>query len=620
MCGISGFLNINKEPASLNILKKMTNCLAHRGPDGKGFFIYKNFGLGHRRLSIIDLSKNSNQPMISEDKNWVVSYNGEIYNFKEIREDLKKRGYSFISSGDTEVILKSFIEWGEGCLQKFNGMFAICIFNKKKKEFFLCRDRFGIKPLYYFKNKDYFLFSSEIKSFLFYPKFKLKIDNDCLGEYLIFQNFLSNETICKDVKILEPGTSLNVSMSGKTKQKKFWDLKFINDSKENFDYKESKNELIKIVEKSVKSHLISDVPVSTLLSGGIDSGTITSIAKKHIKNLKTFTVGFNMESVSGIEIFYDERLKAEKLSAELGTEHYELVLKSGDMEKAMDKIVWHLEEPRVGQCYPNYYAAKLASGFNKVILTGTGGDELFAGYPWRYYRNKKSKNIDDYILNYYNFWNRLLKEDELEKIQNTNIKNKNFYEKFRGILDISTEKEYSHEEFINYSLKFEIKTFLHGLLIVEDKLSMAHSLETRVPFLDNDLSNFALEIPLNMKLKNLNKNVYLDENISKNKRDIYFENFNDGKLILRDAMTDYLPKQILESKKQGFSGPDNSWFKGKSINFVKENLMDKNQKIYNHLDFKFVNEKVNDHIVGKRNNRLLIWSFLYLNYFFKKFT
>ena len=132
MCGISGFLNINKEPASLNILKKMTNCLAHRGPDGKGFFIYKNFGLGHRRLSIIDLSKNSNQPMISEDKNWVISYNGEIYNFKEIREDLKKRGYSFISSGDTEVILKSFIEWGEGCLQKFNGMFAICIFNKKK--------------------------------------------------------------------------------------------------------------------------------------------------------------------------------------------------------------------------------------------------------------------------------------------------------------------------------------------------------------------------------------------------------------------------------------------------------------------------------------------------------
>ena len=620
MCGISGFLNINKEPANLNILKKMTNCLAHRGPDGEGFFIYKNFGLGHRRLSIIDLSKNSNQPMISEDKNWVVSYNGEIYNFKEIREDLKKRGYSFISSGDTEVILKSFIEWGEGCLQKFNGMFAICIFNKKKKEFFLCRDRFGIKPLYYFKNKDYFLFSSEIKSFLFYPKFKLKIDNDCLGEYLIFQNFLSNETICKDVKILEPGTSLNVSMSGKTKQKKFWDLKFINDSKENFDYKESKNELIKIVEKSVKSHLISDVPVSTLLSGGIDSGTITSIAKKHIKNLKTFTIGFNMESVSGIEIFYDERLKAEKLSAELGTEHYELVLKSGDMEKAMDKIVWHLEEPRVGQCYPNYYAAKLASGFNKVILTGTGGDELFAGYPWRYYRNKKSKNIDDYILNYYNFWNRLLKEDELEKIQNTNIKNKNFYEKFRGILDISTEKEYSHEEFINYSLKFEIKTFLHGLLIVEDKLSMAHSLETRVPFLDNDLSNFALEIPLNMKLKNLNKNVYLDENISKNKRDIYFENFNDGKLILRDAMTDYLPKQILESKKQGFSGPDNSWFKGKSINFVRENLLDKNQKIYNHLDFKFINEKVNEHIEGKRNNRLLIWSFLYLNYFFKKFT
>ena len=325
-----------------------------------------------------------------------------------------------------------------------------------------------------------------------------------------------------------------------------------------------------------------------------------------------------MQSISGIEIFFDEREKAEKVSAELGTEHYSLVLKSGDMEKAFDDLVWHLEEPRVGQSYPNFYASKLASKFNKVILTGIGGDELFAGYPWRYYKNKELIKIEDFYYTYFNSWNRLLDHVDLQNILGRKLDQYKFYDKFKKILDIKIENP-SFTDLINYSLKFEIKTFLHGLLIVEDKLSMAHSLETRVPFLDNELSDYASKIPLEMKLKNIKKKPQLDENIFENKVDYFYNNYSDGKLILRDALKEILPTEILSARKQGFSGPDKTWFKGKSIDFVKDNLFDKNQKLFDFLDHTIVKEKVLQHISGQKNNRLLIWSFIYLNFFIKKF-
>ena len=246
-----------------------------------------------------------------------------------------------------------------------------------------------------------------------------------------------------------------------------------------------------------------------------------------------------MQSISGIEIFFDEREKAEKVSAELGTEHYSLALKSGDMEKAFDDLVWHLEEPRVGQSYPNFYASKLASKFNKVILTGIGGDELFAGYPWRYYKNKELIKIEDFYYAYFNSWNRLLDHVDLQNILGRKLDQYKFYDKFKKILDIKIENP-SFTDLINYSLKFEIKTFLHGLLIVEDKLSMAHSLETRVPFLDNELSDYASKIPLEMKLKNIKNKPQLDENIFENKVDYFYNNYSDGKLILRDALKEIL--------------------------------------------------------------------------------
>ena len=617
MCGITGFINLNNKIARKTILKKMTDSLYHRGPDGEGHFLFENFAIGHRRLSIIDLSESSSQPMVTEDKNWIISYNGEIYNFKNIKKELQKRGYNFFSSGDTEVVLKSFIEWGKDCFTKFNGMFSFCIFNKKDRILTLARDRFGIKPLYYLEKKNNFLFSSEIKSFKFHPKVNLKMDQESLAEYLTFQNFIDDETLFKNVKVLKPGYFMEVDTDGIKKIEKFYNFNFEQNTK-NKSYSETKTELKHILTKSVNRQLISDVPISCLLSGGIDSSAITAIASKKIKNLKTFTIGFNMQSISGIEIFFDEREKAEKVSAELGTEHYSLVLKSGDMEKAFDDLVWHLEEPRVGQSYPNFYASKLASKFNKVILTGIGGDELFAGYPWRYYKNKELIKIEDFYYTYFNSWNRLLDHVDLQNILGRKLDQYKFYDKFKKILDIKIENP-SFTDLINYSLKFEIKTFLHGLLIVEDKLSMAHSLETRVPFLDNELSDYASKIPLEMKLKNIKNKPQLDENIFENKVDYFYNNYSDGKLILRDALKEILSAEILAARKQGFSGPDKTWFKGKSIDFVKDNLFDKNQKLFDFLDHAIVKEKVLQHISGQKNNRLLIWSFIYLNFFIKKF-
>ena len=617
MCGIVGFIDLKKNKANANILQKMIESLGHRGPDGKGQYIFRNLALGHTRLSIIDLSNKGSQPMQSKNGEWVISYNGEIYNFLLLREILKKRGYKFFSQSDTEVVLNSFIEWGPECLLKFNGMFSFSIFKKKKKELILARDRFGIKPIYYYKKKDFFLFSSEIKSFLFYPENKLQICSDSLAEYLTFQNFIDCDTLFKNVKILKPGSFLKLSLDGDIQKRDYFEFNFEENS-ELSDFNKTKIKLKNALNNAVNNQIISDVPVSSYLSGGIDSGVITALASNKIKKMKTFTIGFNMDSVSGVELFFDERKKAEKVSAELGTEHYELVLKSGDMERAFKKIVWHLEEPRVGQSYPNYYASKLASNFGKVLLTGIGGDELFAGYPWRYYKNKVLNNTDHFYNQYFSFWNRLFDHKELNKLLGKKYEKFMFFEKFKSIINIKKNNP-THTDLINYSLKFEIKTFLHGLLIVEDKLSMAHSLETRVPFLDNELCELASQIPLKMKLKNINKNFSFDENTNENKVDYFYNNYNDGKLILREAIHDILPFDISNERKQGFSGPDKSWFKGQSIDFVKDNLLDKNQDIFKYLDFKIVKKKVDEHLKGRRNNRLHIWSMLYLNYFIKTF-
>ncbi|MDB9718082.1 asparagine synthase (glutamine-hydrolyzing), partial [Candidatus Pelagibacter sp.] len=576
MCGITGFINLSGEPISQLSLKKMTDAIIHRGPDGEGHWIQKNVGIGHRRLSIIDLSLAGHQPMISLDNRYVLSYNGEIYNFKEIRTELKTFGYIFKSKSDSEVVLNALAHWGKDAFLKFNGMFALALWDKKENVLTLARDRYGIKPLYYSFQKNIFAFGSEQKAILANPNFNSSLNKRALLEYLTFQNIFTDQTLSKDIYLLPPGhhavLDLKYKQDFKLKITQYWDYHF-SEPTTRTSKKEYEEELNRLFKQAVNRQMVSDVEIGSYLSGGIDSGSIASIAAKQNSNLKTFTCGFDLSSASGIELGFDEREKSESMSAQFKTEHYEVVLKSGDMERCFNDLSYHIEEPRVGQSYPNFYVAKLASKFVKVVLSGSGGDELFGGYPWRYYRAAKVQNFEQYIDQYYLYWQRLVDNKHLKKMFApiwNDVSEVWTRDIFKNVFSNHKNKLKCPEDYINHSLYFEAKTFLHGLFIVEDKLSMAHSLESRVPFMDNDLVDFAMQCPVNLKLNNLSNVIKIDENSLGDKQSQFFEKTNDGKQILRDAMTKNIPNEIIRAKKQGFSSPDASWFKGESIEFVKK--------------------------------------------------
>ena len=613
MCGIAGLIHLNGEPVSPVILKKMTDAIAHRGPDGEGQWIEGNVGIGHRRLAIIDLSPAGHQPMITGDHRYVLSYNGEIYNYREIRTELEALGHWFRSQTDSEVVLNALAHWGPDALLKFNGMFGLALWDRKEKTLLLARDRYGIKPLYYARQGQCFAFGSEQKAITAQPAFKRELNKKALLEYFTFQNIFTDQTLLEDVHLLPAGHYAKLHLAtGKWSQHQYWDYRF-REPDHKSDKQEYVEELDRLFKQAVNRQLVSDVELGAYLSGGMDSGSITAIAAQQFPYLKTFTCGFDLSSASGIELGFDERTKAEAMSARFKTEHYEMVLKAGDMERCLPKLAWHLEEPRVGQSYPNFYAAKLASKFVKVVLSGSGGDELFGGYPWRYYRGANSQGFEHYIDEYYLYWQRLLSNSELKKVFApiwADVDQVWTRDIFRDVFATHDNELNRPEDYINHSLYFEAKTFLHGLFVVEDKLSMAHSLESRVPFMDNDLVDFAMQCPVGLKLNNLSEVLRLNENESGNKTGQYFQKTNDGKQILRDVMKRYIPDEITQAKKQGFSSPDASWFKGESINYVKRKLLNPNTHLYRLLDRGIVKGLIDQHLDGHENRRLLIWSLL----------
>lgn len=614
MCGIAGIFNLNGAPVSTVILRRMTDAIIHRGPDGEGFYTDGFVGLGHRRLAIIDLSEAGHQPMITKNGQVVLSYNGEIYNFQELRAELESVGYQFHSQTDSEVVLNAWAEWGAECVTRFNGMFAFAVWDKREQLLFLVRDRYGIKPLYYASWGKTFLFGSEQKAILEHPDAKRDLDKKALLEYFTFQNIFTDRTLLENIKLLPPASVARVTLGGNGTPviTQYWDYHFREPSNP-VDSREYREELDRLLQQAVKRQLVTDVEIGSYLSGGMDSGTLTALAARELPYIKTFTCGFDLSSASGVELGYDERVKAEAMSALFKTEHYEMVLKAGDMERCMSKFSYHLEEPRVGQSYPNYYAAQLASKFVKVVLSGAGGDELFGGYPWRYYRATNCDDFEHYIDQYYAFWQRLIPNTQLKEVFSpiwSDVKDVWTRDIFRDVFMARDNQLERPENYINHSLYFESKTFLHGLFVVEDKLSMAHGLETRVPFMDNDLVDFSMQCPVNLKLNNLAEVVRINENESGGKKRKYFQKTKDGKQILRDVMKNYIPDNITKSEKQGFSSPDASWFKGESIDFVKRRLMNSEATIFQWMDFDSVQTLVNEHLEGKKNRRLLIWSLL----------
>jgi asparagine synthase (glutamine-hydrolysing) len=369
--------------------------------------------------------------------------------------------------------------------------------------------------------------------------------------------------------------------------------------------------------------MIADVPVGSYLSGGMDSGSITALASTHVKRLTTFTCGFDMSEVTGVEANYDERRDAELMANFFKTEHYEQVMNAGDLSWSLPRVVYHLEDLRVGMSYPNYYISRLASKFVKVCLQGTGGDELFGGYPWRYYRVFQSVSQKDFFNQYYDFWQRLVPDQDKKELFNSGISHhinpSAPREVFERVFTFNDKLRYdSPEQHINNSLYFEIKTFLPGLLLVGDKLAMANGLEERFPFLDNDLVEFAQRIPVRHKLGNFEEMKRIDENDNREKKKVYQE-FNDGKNVLRKAMMDFIPEKIINRKKQGFSAPDESWYRGENAQYVTNLLLNKKTVSSEFLNSKYISRVIDEHVNKKMNHRLLIWSMMNFEWWCKIF-
>jgi asparagine synthase (glutamine-hydrolysing) len=615
MCGIAGILARPGQIVHEGVLKLMGEAIAHRGPDDHGSHVDGPAGLASQRLAVIDITPAGHQPMATEDGRLTIVYNGELYNFQDIADELVARGHRFRSHSDTEVVLRAYREWGPDCVHRFNGMFAFAVWDRVEGRLFLARDRYGIKPLYWTRAGDELLFGSEIKSFLQHPGFRARLSPEHLLEYFTFQNLFSSGTLFVGVEMF-PAGSYAVLTPGDAmiRPVQYWDWDFEEpDACETLSDTEYQEELDRLFQQAVHRQLVSDVPVGSHLSGGIDSGSLTALAARELPYLATFTVGFDMTSSSGLEVGADERVKAEAMSYLFKTEHFESVLKAGDMERCLPSLVWHLEDLRVGQSYPNWYVSRLASKFVTVVLSGSGGDELFAGYPWRYYRAVVNDDFDDYAAKYYGFWNRLVPNRAMPSLFRDDVwetvKDVRTVDIFRAQFP-NGRAPHTPEDYINQSLYLEAKTFLHGLLVVEDKLSMAHSLESRVPFLDNDLVDFALRVPVRLKLRDLDKVVAHDENEPGPKTERFFERTKDGKLLLRQVMARHVAEPVTDAIKQGFSGPDASWFRGDSIDYVRDLLLDPGARIYEFFSPEGVRGLVESHLDGRENRRLLLWSLL----------
>jgi len=594
MCGIVGFNWDDKI-----LVKCMANQISHRGPDRDGFFNDKNVSLGHRRLSIIDLSDNGRQPMCNEDGTIWISFNGEIYNFKEIKKKLESKGHEFKSNTDTEVIIHAYEEYGESCVNLFNGMFEFAIWDSDKKCIMLARDRLGIKPLYYIWKDNNLLFASEIKAFLKYSEFKPNISKKVLNYYLTYRYNHLSETIFDTVKKLPPGCLL-INHKSKISIKKYWDLK----QKPHKNYATSKKEIISNLKRSVDMRLMSDVPLGIYLSGGMDSNSIVSIVNNLGKeDVNTFSVGFGSEGHSN-ELDY-ARFTADYYN----TNHHELIIDSKDV-KVLPKVIWHLDEPMADPtAIPVYLLSKFARRHVKVVLSGEGGDELYGGYErffvmksaYKYgnmipniartalattaqhvplrlldnvinyvslYGDKANDKIQQFINSIpdkaagYNHLNGVF--DEKERLQSLQEK---YHYKKKITEEINKDYFTKSQNIVSQLTKFEIKTRLvEDLLMKVDKMTMAHGLEGRVPFLDHKLVEHAYNLPSSWKVSGLKT-----------------------KCILKYSMKSMLPPKITKRKKMHFFVPINNWFSGELKSVTQEKLSDKNISEQGIFNKKYVN-------------------------------
>ncbi len=583
MCGVAGVYDPSgraDEPTAV----AMREALAHRGPDDKGLYgaPSQQVAIGFRRLSIMDLSPNGRQPMQNERGDVWVACNGEIYNYPALRSDLEARGHRFRSDSDTEVLVHLYEEHGPDLVQQLNGMFAFALWDETRRRLVLARDRYGIKPLYLAQHGERLLFASEVKGLLAALPHRPSVDAEALLEYFTFQNIISDRTLFDGVRLLPPGHII-VAEAGHIQERQYWAFRF--DGEEALSFQDCVAGVRERFEAAVSRQLMSDVPVGSYLSGGMDSGSICAVASRQLPQLTTITGGFSLAGATEEERSCDERIHSERLATTFDTEHYEIVIQPSGLARALPSLVWHLEDLRVSSSYHNYYVARLASRFVKVVLAGAGGDELFGGYPWRYavLDGATGAEFDD---RYFQYWSRLLAPEERSGF---------FTEQLRrsaGDFDprdpfLAITRHYDAPALVDRALTFEARVYLHGLFVLEDKLSMAHGLESRVPFLDDDLVEFAQRIPAHYKVSN-----------------------GTGKRVLRAAMRGLIPDATLALPKQGFVPPEETWYRTSILPYIRETILNKRALSRGYFEPAAVRRVVEEHTAGQRNHKLLLWSLM----------
>jgi asparagine synthase (glutamine-hydrolysing) len=588
MCGIAGTFQANGailDPASAEAAtRRMGASIAHRGPDAEGFLFDGPAALVNRRLAIIDLTEAGRQPMYNEDGSIGLVYNGELYNFQALRRELVERGHRFRSHSDTEVIVHAYEQYGPDCVRHFNGMFAFALWDRVRSTLFLARDRFGVKPMYYTWLGHTLAIASEVKAFLALPQFTVAPDPDAVVEYFTFQNIFSDRTLFKGVRLLPAGTTMTVHAGGRVQTQRYWSFRFdaTADRGEQY-YVDGVRDLF---EDAVRRQLMSDVPVGSYLSGGMDSGSICAVASQQLPHLHTFTGGFPVAGVSGLEAFSDERAQARSMAVAMETEHHDLAIEPDDMTALLPELVWHLEDLRVGSSYHNYAVAGLARQHVTVVLSGAGGDELFAGYPWRYAHATGARTRAEFARAYGKFWSILVTDTEKPAFfaGDSGLAARNFSAPAAVEQVIGDAPA---DDMLNLALTFEARTYLQGLFVVEDKLSMAHSLESRVPFLDNDLVDFAMAIPSHYK-----------------------QHDGTSKYVLRRAMQGLIPDHILRARKQGFAPPEDAWYRGPALPYLRDIVLSPRSLGRGFFRPEALHRVFDEHATGQRTHKKLLWSLL----------
>jgi asparagine synthase (glutamine-hydrolysing) len=521
MCGICGIYNFgNSAPVSDKILIDMNNALSHRGPDDSGIYINKNIAFAHRRLSIIDL-ENGRQPMANEDNTVWITYNGEIYNFMELKKQLAEKGHVFKTNCDTEVIIHSYEEYGTDCVLKFNGMFAFAVWDSREKILFLARDRLGIKPLYYTISNGNFVFASEIKALLRHPSVKTEVEKKSIPEYLFCTSLLGSNTMFKNISAL-PAGHMVLFKNGNNKVTQYWDLELKSAPVDELSFDQYKELIFSILDDSVRMRLMSDVPFGSLLSGGLDSSIISALATKHVKQeLKTFSMEYSRNIEMGTQSL-DTKF-ANLMAKVFKTDHREFIFRPEEYYGFHEKVTWHMEKP-VELTTPSLYLLhnKLKK-YVTVVLSGEGSDELFGGYFF-FLQNAKDRRLREFPWAPY--------FDEVSMLLNGNIeKETGFRESVKYSLDSMLTK-HNTEDFLNRVLYLFIKIYLLEMLERQDKTSMAWGVETRVPFLDHRFVELIVNIPSRYKIKD-----------------------GSEKYILKESFRGFIPDEILDRKKKPFPFP-----------------------------------------------------------------